>query len=330
MSQLVSVSVVIPNWNGKNLLKICLPSLKQQSFKNFEVIIVDNGSDDGSVSYIKRSFLEFKVIELDYNIGFAPAINLGIQKSNGEFIVLINNDTRLDKNCLANLVKAAKTHPEVGMVAAKMLNYFNKSLIDSAGDYIDAVGHANNIGFGGKDNPNFNKPGYIFLVNGGGSLFKKKMLDQVGLFDEDFFAYFEDVDLCFRAQLLGFKAWYESKAVVYHVHKATSNRIKSYAEYLQFRNMTINIIKNYPKSLLWHDLNWLKIILVNINTIRFMAKHNLLKEALKAELYIFLHFPELLTKRKIIQSKIKVSPEYIISNIKPKKVTLFGLLNPGF
>lgn len=324
------VSVIIPNWNGKELLAVSLPSLNKQSYKNFEIIVIDNGSIDGSTDYIKKHFPGVKVIKLQKNIGFAPAVNLGIKAAAGEYIILINNDTRIKKDCLKYLVKAADDHSEAGMVAAKMLNFYNPKIIDSAGDFIDAVGHANNIGLGEKDGEKFNKEGYVFLVTGGGGLFKKKAIEKVGLFDGDYFAYFEDVDWCFRAQLLGFKGWYEPKAVIYHIHKATSGRNKLFTEYLQFRNMTMTIIKNFPRALLFHDFNWFKIILVNINTVRFLAMQGYLREALKAEFFVILKLPQLLRQRKEIQARKVVSDQYISENVLPKKVTLFGLLKPGF
>lgn len=321
----VKVSVIIPNWNGKHLLKVCLPSLKKQSFKDYEVIIVDNGSTDGSVEYIKKSFPEFLVFELKENIGFSPAVNLGAKLCKGENIVLINNDTKVDSRCLEYLYKAATSHKDVGMVAAKMLQMKNPKKIDSAGDYIDAVGHANNIGLGERADK-YNTPGYIFLVTGGGGLFKREVFEKIGFFDHIFFAYFEDVDFCLRAQLVGFKAWFEPKAVIYHLHKATSNRNKSFTEYLQFRNMTQTIIKNFPNKLLVKDFNWLKIVLVNLNTVRYEASQGYLKEAMKAEAFILLNIFKLLKQRKEIQRSKTVTDRYIIQNIRAKRITFFGLL----
>lgn len=326
----ISASVIIPNWNGKHLLKVCLNSLKNQSLKNFEVIIVDNGSIDGSVEYIRKYYPKFRVIPLKKNVGFAPAVNLGIKTSRSKNVVLINNDTKVDKDCLKKLVESAKKHKEVGMIAAKMLQFNNPNLIDSAGDYIDAVGHANNIGRGEKDGGKYNKSGFVFLVTGGGSLIKKEVFEKIGYLDDNYFAYMEDVDFGLRAQMVGFKAWYEPKAVIYHVHKATSSRNKAFTEYLQFRNMTMTIIKDFPKELFFKDFNWLKIILVNLNTVRFLAKHGYLRSAIKAEGYILLNLPRLLIKRRKIQSMMKVNPNYIIENVLPKRVTFFGLLAKGF
>lgn len=317
---LQKLSIVIPSWNGLELLKICLPSLIKQTFKDFEVIIVDNGSGDDSVKYIQKNFPSFKIIKLPKNIGFAGAVNRGIKKAFGKYIILLNNDTEIDKNCLEYLVKTADSHPEVGIVAAKIKNFYHRNIIDNAGDEIDIIGHSFTRGTGQKDGLKFNKPDYIFLVTGGGSLFKKEVFNKIGFFDEDYFLYMEDVDFCFRAQLAGFKAWYEPKAVIYHKRMSTSSKNMSFVEPECFRNMTMNIIKDYPLSLIFHKFNWLKIILVHLNTIKYLAGKNYLWQALKADWYILTNFKKLLEKRKKIQSLKIVSDEYIISNVKDKKL----------
>ncbi len=317
---MIKVSIIIPNWNGKYLLKNCLESLKNQSFKNPEIILVDNGSVDGSCEYVKSKFPKVKVLELNKNYGFAKAVNIGIKAAKGEYVILLNNDTEADKNYLKFLVETAEKHPEAGFVAAKMLNFYKRNIIDSAGDAVDVVGHSYNIGLGKVDKPQFNKEGYVFLATAGGSLFKKEMFDKVGYFDEDYFTYMEDVDLCLRAQIMGFKGWYEPKAVLYHIRKETSSKITAMSEYWHFRNMTQNIIKDYPTKLLLKDFNWLKIILVNIHTFWYMIKQGLAWQAFCAEGYILFNLPKLLKKRTKIQKSKVVSDDYFISNILPKRI----------
>ncbi len=319
------VSVVIPNWNGKHLLKACLGSLRSQALKNFEVIVVDNGSNDGSLDFIEKYFPTVRIIKLKKNYGFAKAINEGIKVAKGDYITLINNDTEVHSKCLYYLVQTAKRHPKVGFVAAKMLNFYKRNIIDSAGDYIDEVGHANNIGLGRADDSNFNTPGYAFLVTGGGCLFKRVIFQKVGFFDENYFAYFEDVDLCLRAQLQGFKGWYEPKAVIYHIHKATSAKNRDLLEYLQFRNMTQTIIKDFPTSILLKRWRWLKIILVNLNTIFYQLKNGYFWPPILADLWIIFHLPYLLKERRRIQKSRKVSDEYIESFLREKEITFWGL-----
>lgn len=328
-SKFPEVSIIIPNWNGKHLLKKCLSSIGKQTYRDFEILVIDNGSVDGSQNFIKKNFAQVNLIELKNNIGFASAVNLGIKICTGNYMVLINNDTKVDKNCIKYLVSAAKKNKSAGMIAAKILQLDKPKLIDSAGDYIDAVGHANNLGYGEEDGMEFEKGKYVFLVSGGGCLIKRKVFESIGFFDPDYFAYMEDVDFSFRAQLYGYKAFFEPKAVIYHKHKATSSKYPAFTEYLQYRNMTMTIIKDFPIALFLRDLNWLKIILVNINTIRYLAGIGYLKEALKAELFVLFNLFNLLKKRKQIQSDIKVPVEYILENIRPKKLTFFGFLSKG-
>lgn len=328
-SRFPEVSVIIPNWNGKGLLKICLDSLKKQSYKDFETLVIDNGSKDGSVEFVKKNYPHVRLVELKENTGFAQAINLGIKICTGNYMALINNDTKVDKDCLKYLVKAAKNEKKTGMIAAKMLQMDNPDLIDSAGDYIDAVGHANNLGYGEKDGKKFEKGNFVFLVSGGGCLIKRKVFESIGFFDPVYFAYMEDVDFSLRAQLKGFRAYFEPRAIIYHKHKATSSKFPAFTEYLQFRNMTMTVVKDFPVQVLLKDFNWLKIILVNLNTIRFLASKGFLMQALKAEWFIFSNFKKLLAERKKIQSEITVPVETILENIKPKKITFFGLIKNG-
>lgn len=319
------VSVIIPNWNGRHLLKKCLDSLETQTYKDFEILVIDNGSVDGSQFFIKKNYHRVNLIELKDNTGFSQAVNLGIKICTGNYMVLLNNDTKIDKDCLKHLVSAAKKK-DVGMIAAKILQMDHPDLIDSAGDYIDSVGHANNFGFGEKDGKKFESEKFVFLVSGGGCLIRREVFESVGFFDTDYFAYMEDVDFSLRAQLKGFKAYFEPKAKIYHKHKATSSKFPAFTEYLQYRNMTMTIIKDFPVTLFLKDLNWLKIILVNLNTIRYLATIGFLGEALKAEWFVLSNFGKLLKKRQKIQSEIKVPVDYILENIYPKKITFFGLL----
>ncbi|MBI2011858.1 glycosyltransferase family 2 protein [Candidatus Daviesbacteria bacterium] len=322
-------SVIIPNWNGLEFIKNCLNSLKTQTFKTFEIIVVDNGSTDGSVDFIKKNYPYIIIIELKKNTGFAFAVNRGIEKSRGEYVILLNNDTEVDKFCIGKLVEIAKKYPQVSFIAAKILNYYKRNILDSTGDYIDEVGHADNIGRGEKDSKKYSIAGPIFLATAGGCLIKKEAFKKVGLLDEDYFMYFEDVDWCFRAQLLGLKGWYEPKAIIYHINKASANRIKPFVEYLQFRNMTMTILKDFPKGLILQRMNWLRIFWVNINTVRYFATQSYLWEAIKAEYYILTNLRKILKKRSIIQKSKVVSDKYIIENIRRRKLTLFGIFKKG-
>lgn len=320
------VSVIIPNFNGLDLLKICLPSLRKQSFKNFEVILVDNGSDDGSVEFIKKNYPEFICLELNKNYGFAKAINRGIKKSKGRYLMLLNNDTEVDKSCIEYLVKAAYDHLEVGFISAKILNFYKRNTVDNAGDYLDCVGHQLSRGLGERDGTKFKVGYYIFLATGSGCLISKEVFDRVGLFDEDFFFYMEDADFFFRAQLAGFKGWFEPKAKIYHKRGATSSKVLPNTGSLVFQNMTEMIIKDFPKTLLLHKLNWLKIAVVHLHTLIFLVFKGEGVEVLKVELYLIANFKKILKKRKAVQALKRVPDSYILNNIFEKRFRVGKLL----
>lgn len=313
------VSVIIPNWNGLELMKICLPSLLKQSYENFEVIVVDNGSSDGSVNYLKVKFPQIKNVVLSKNFGFSKAVNEGIKASKGEFIFLLNNDTEVDKDCIRELVCAVEEHSEVGFVSAKILKFDRRGIIDNAGDYLDSVGHLLTRGLNEKDDKNFQVGEYIFLATGGGSLIKRQVFNKIGFFDESYFFYMEDADLCFRAQLAGFKGWFEPEAKIYHMRMASSKKNPVLFDTLVFRNMTITMLKDFPMGLILHNFNWLKIILVHLNTIRFLISKGYLLEVVKAEFFILSNLGNILKKRRKIQKSKTVTDEYIIENVLQKK-----------
>ncbi len=321
----MKTSVIIPNWNGQNLLEDCLSSLRAQTYKNFEVMVVDNGSTDGSVQYIHSNFPGIKVIELDKNYGFAKAINEGVKKTLAEYVVFLNNDTAVDKNWLAELVKLIEKHPEVFSVNSKMLNFYDRKKIDGVGIEINEVGQAKSIGWDQTDIGQFAKEEYVFGATGGASLFRRNKFTKLGMFDESYFMYSEEVDLAFRAQFQGFKSIYCPKAIVYHKHKASSSKKPQHVEYWQFRNMYQTIIKNFPTAILLRRWRWLKILLVYFNTILYQLKNGYFWPPFAVTLWLIVHLPGLLIKRLEIQSGRRVEDEYIASFLKSKPITFWGI-----
>lgn len=321
----ILASVIIPNWNGSKLLEDCLSSLRKQTFKDFEIILVDNGSTDDSLEYVKDRFPEAKIIPLQKNFGFAKAINEGVKASSAKYVLFLNNDTSVDKDWVKYLIACADSHPGVISVNSKLLNFYDKELIDGVGILINEVGQARSIGWQEKDKGQYSSEQYIFGATGGASLFRREDFIKIGLFDEKYFMYSEEVDFAFRALVLGYKSIFCPKAVVYHKHKATAKKLPSHIEYWQFRNMTQTIIKDFPAFILFKRWRWLKIILVHLNTIFYQLKNGFWWPPFLADLWILFHLPRLLNERRKIQSNIRVSSEYIESFLTEKKVTFWGL-----
>ncbi len=322
----VRASVIVPNWNGKHLLKDCLESLQKQSFRDFEIILVDNNSTDDSVNYVTSKFPIVRIIKLEKNFGFAKAINEGVKKSNAKYVVLLNNDTKADKDWLGNLIKTADNHPEVISINSKILDFYNKRKINGVGIQINEVGQARSIGWNEKDEGQFEKDELIFGATGGASLFRRETFIKLDMFDENYFMYFEEVDFAFRAQMQGYKSLYCPKAIVFHKHKATAGKFPEKVEYWQFRNMTQTIIKDFPSSLILKDLRLLKIILVHLNTIFYQFRKGFFWAPILADLWILIHLPNLISQRNKIQKTKKVNDEYINGFLLKKKITFWNLL----
>lgn len=319
---MIKASIIIPNFNGKDLLEDCLASLEKQTFKNFEIILVDNASSDDSLPYVKENFPKIKIITLAKNCGFARAINEGVKASNAKYCIFLNNDASANKYWLKNLISCADKHPEVISVNPKILNFFNKKKIDGVGILINEVGQARSIGWNEIDHGQFNREQYIFGATGAASLFKRADFVKVGGFDESFFMYSEEVDFAFRAQFQGYKSIYCPKAVVCHKHKATARKFPQLIEYWQFRNMYQTIIKDFPLKIILKKWRWLKIALVYGNTVIYQIKKGFFWPPILVTLYLLFHLPTLLIKRMEIQKNRKVDDNYIESFLKPKVINI--------
>jgi GT2 family glycosyltransferase len=242
------LSIVIPNWNGLRFLKTCLDSLRAQSAAAaLEVIIADNASSDGSQAFIREHYPEVKLLELPENRGFTGACNAGMQAATGVLVCLLNNDTEVHPGWAHAVIDAFERHPEVGSVASKMLLFDRRDHIHTAGDYFTVDGRAGNRGVWERDNGQFDREEYVFSACGGSSVYRRAMLDQIGLLDDDFFFLLEDVDLGWRAQLAGWRCLYTPQAIVYHHLSATGGGVT--ASYYAGRNTIMLLVKNYPAAL---------------------------------------------------------------------------------
>lgn len=243
------VSVIIPNLNGCALLPGCIASLEKQTLVNFEIILVDNGSTDDSVRYIKSNYPRVRLIELQSNVGFAAACNLGMRAAKGEHIAVLNNDTEVSPQWLESLLNAAAENEEIGMVASKIFLDLETRTLDSAGMlfYPDGIGRQR--GRGETDEGQFDQSDILF-PSACAALYSRKMLNDVGMFDEDFFAYCEDTDLGLRARLAGWKAVFAPQALVLHKYSSTGGKYSLFKALHVERNRIWVALKILPFSLL--------------------------------------------------------------------------------
>ncbi|MEI6498875.1 MAG: glycosyltransferase family 2 protein [bacterium] len=306
-------SIIIPNWNGQKFLQVCLDSIREQSYKNFEIIIIDNGSIDDSIAFLEKNYPEVRLIKLPRNIGFSPAVNLGIVAAKNELIFLLNNDTELDREFLAEMSRAVDKYQDAGMYASKMLSFTDRSIIDTCGDRMTWSGRSYKFGEGEKDGENYSKSYYTFGACGGAVVYRKSMLGQIGLFDEDFFAYLEDVDIDFRAQLAGFKCVFVPDAKVFHIGSATSNRISGFAFRLMIKNHYHLIFKNYPTSKIITNLH--KILYSDLRFFAAAIRYHMVGAYLTGAYQAISEFPKMIAKRREIQKSKKVSNKYLDSII---------------
>lgn len=312
--------VIVLNWNGIDDTLVCFESLLKQTVSDFRIIIVDNGSVDSSKEVLKKlqndNPEKLVVLYNSYNKGFAGGVNTGISwalKNNSETVVLFNNDAAADKKWLQSLVNASQDK-QTGIVTGLLL-HTDKKTIDSTGEQYSKWGlpFPRNRKLAVDSAP---LAGYTFGATGGASLYKTALFKDIGLFDEDFFAYYEDTDVSFRAQLAGWKVMYTPEAVAYHKQGATSNKIPGFAVRQTFKNLPLLFIKNVPNSLL---LNvgvrfWLAYILMLGHAIKNGQGGPAINGWSQG---VVLFWKTALPARRTVQRSKKVTDEYIKSILWP-------------
>lgn len=242
---MTEVTIIIPNYNGKALLENCIKALEQQTYQGFKVLIMDNGSTDGSLS-VTSGRLDMEIIALGENTGFCKAVNLGIKKTKTPFVILLNNDTEADPHFVEELLKGIKQGPDLFSGSAMMLDFKQRRLLDNAGDLYTVLGWARARGKG-KPAASFEEETDIFSACGGAAVYRMELLKKTGLFDERHFAYLEDVDLGYRAKIMGYRNRYFPKAKVWHVGSATTGtRYNEKKVFLAARNSVYVVYKNMP------------------------------------------------------------------------------------
>ena len=251
----MEVSVVIPNFNGIAFLDSVLASLEGQTLSNFEVILVDNGSTDGSCSFVTANYPWVHLIELSENFGFCGAVNAGIRAAKAPYVLLLNNDTEVKEDFVEEMLAAIRRHKNAFSCGARMVQYHDRDRLDDVGNYYCALGWSFARGRG-KDIHAYETEDKIFSACAGAAIYRKKIIEKIGYFDEEHFAYLEDTDIGYRARIYGYENWYAPKAIVYHVGSGTSgsryNQFKTrYSSinniYLIYKNMPLlQIILNLP------------------------------------------------------------------------------------
>lgn len=295
------ISVVIVNFNGIRFLHECLSSVLLQTYQDCEIILVDNGSVDGSAEYVRDHFPGVRILQSEKNLGFAAGSNLGIRAASGEYLFMLNNDTRVDARCIEHLVRAMDADPGVGACASKMV--FPDGRINSAGIAISRSGAAWDRGISEPDTGQYDREEEVFGACAGAALYRRKMLDAVGLFDEDFFMYMEDVDLAFRSRLAGWKCIYVPEAVVYHHHGGTAGVGTPLSVYYGNRNIIWYVVKNYPRAILFSSLPW--IAGRNLIMIPYYVMQGKGWTIIRSKLDAFRGLPMAIRKRRDIRQSVQ-------------------------
>ncbi len=246
----MTVSIVIPNWNGAHLLRTCLDSLRRQTYPDFETIVVDNASSDNSRELLAREYPDVRVVAMTANRGFAGGVNAGIRAARGRIVVLLNNDTEADPTWLEELVRPLANGARIAMVASKLRLFDEREKLHSAGDFYRVDGIPGNRGVWEVDRGQYDSPDAlppVFGACGGAAAYRREAFDSVGLFDEELGSYCEDVDWNWRARLLGLDCAFAPNAIVYHKLSATGGGPR--ASYFVGRNFILVLVKNYPAGL---------------------------------------------------------------------------------
>lgn len=321
------ISVVVLNWNGDRTIERCLRSLEEQTYRPLEIIVVDNASTDGSADLVRERFPDVKLVLNEKNLGFGGGNNVGIRASNGKYIMMLNNDTRLEPNCIEELKKSIEKDERYGASASKILLEYEDNLIDAAGIVVCPDGLS--IGRGRLEKRDrFDNEEEVFFGSDCACLYRREMLEDIGLYDEDFFAYADETDMGWRAQFAGWRCIYNPRAIVYHSHSASSGSYSPFKAFLVERNRIWVAIKNFPISL---------IILGQFYTIwryvlqaygafagkgaagRFtsdFSKIKLIIILIKVYLSIWKKLPLMIRKRREIQKKRRISNKDIYRLIK--------------
>lgn len=313
------VSIIIVNWNGLGHLEKCLPSLFKIDYPNYDVIVVDNASKDESVPYMEKNFPKIKIVQNKTNEGFAGGNNAGLSMVTGDYVLLLNNDTVVTKNFIDELVKTIESDPSIACVQSKILSMDYPDRLDSVGAYLTNTGFLYHFGYFQKNKKSYDSTKTLYTAKGACMMVRKKIVDQIGLFDQDFFAYFEETDFCHRIWLHGGKIEYCPKSIIYHKVGGTSNSMNNaFIQFHSFKNRINSYLKNLGTIELFKILP-LHLVLCEIAALVFIPKGrpDLFIAINKAICWNFVNLSKTLNKRRKVQHKLrKVSDSEFMPIIK--------------
>jgi GT2 family glycosyltransferase len=307
----VKVSVVVPNWNGIGSLGVCLDSLLAQTL-HARIIVVENGSRDGSLEFLQKNYPQVELIIHQKNKGFAGGVNAGIRKAiddGAEYVALFNNDAVADKDWLKNLADDLEINTDAGIATCKFMS-IDKRHLDSTGDLYTTWGLPYPRGRDEPVSDVYDDRVQVFAASGGASLYRVSMLGEIGLFDEDFFAYYEDVDISFRAQLAGWKVRYVPEAIAYHQIGATSGKIPGFTTYQTIKNLPWLLWKNVPGGKIFLHV-WPRLVLAYLLFIGSALQRGQVWPVVKDSAVSTVLLPRKIIERGSIQRRRKVPKAYI-------------------
>lgn len=329
MSELVSV--IILNWNGQAYIKTCLDSVLNQDYRNIEIIVVDNASEDESADMVRKSYRDVVLIQNQSNLGFSMGNNIGIRRARGDFLLVLNNDTELDRGCITAMKKSIDRDSRYGSSASKIYLKDSPGTVDAAGIAIFRDGLS--IGRGRFEAGYlYEKEEDVFFSSGCCAMYRREMLEDVKIFneyyDEDFFAYAEDTDLGWRARLRGWNCVYAPAAAVYHARSASAGKYSTLKAFLVERNRMWLEVKNFPVPMIvyGHFFTFLRYIYQAYGAMsergasgeftKERSKGELVKVLLDAYSSAAMGFPKMMKKRKEIQQRKKIGPREMSAIIK--------------
>ncbi len=322
------VSIIVVNWNGRNLLKECLDSIIAQTFHNWQLIVVDNKSSDNSVDFIRRQYPVAEILSNLINMGFSGGVNEGLKRCKGELIAILNNDVVLDKDWLRHHCEVFNKNPELGFTASKIMNYKRRNIFHSAGDFIRIDCFPGNMAAGEEDNGQNSQQVEIFGACAAAAMYRRTAFQTVGLFDNDFFLNYEDVDWCMRAQLMGVKGVYVPDAVAYHHGSISIVPYSHLHTFYTIRNSLNLIVKNIPLILLIKHI-W-PMYKIRLSKSREFVIYGSFKAFMRSFMGFCIGLPKMLMKRQRIMLTRKLSYEYfdMLLSQDTKPVNFLSLLKP--